>query len=391
MDATLAVLVVIAHPDDETLFAGFIHALTHKIKATVDLVCITNGEGGFRHSAPSECFYDNLPLSTESVGRQHLPRIRKQELLASGRILGIRKFFFYDQLDLKKDLNVDIVFAEQWDKEWVIELLTRTIKTANGTDGYDLMLVMLPDVASHGHHSASGLLALETIERLRKISAGQLKIPTVIGGSEFALTKCPEYLLNPLAAVAAGLPNEFQFDRTWKLSSSSDVPDYHLIVLWACSEHKSQGSLIAETLTSDTRGIEQYFYFAINNDDNDGTGIRIQRLRDLFARLNDIHQYNIENVLWWCYRNTRGNHEVEVISSFALALLFSISLFIYFVSPPVAHISNDRTLETVVFLVDLTLSLSPLDLSAHLYKPLGDVSSIPKKTREQRLRINRND
>lgn len=296
MDATLAVLVVIAHPDDETLFTGFIHALTHKIKATVDLVCITNGEGGFRYSAPSECFYDNLSLSTESVGRQHLPRIRKQELLASGRVLGIRKFFFYDQLDLKMDLNVDIVFAEQWDKELLIELLTRTIKLANGIDGYDIMLVMLPDVASHGHHSASGLLALETIERLRKTSATQTKIPTVIGGSEFALSKVPEYSLNPLANVATGLPNEFQFDRSWKLSNSSDVPDYQMILMWACSEHKSQGSLIAETLTTLARKCEQYFYFAINND-ADNAATRIQQLQDLFARLTDIHQYNIGNVL----------------------------------------------------------------------------------------------
>lgn len=94
---TLAVLVIIAHPDDETLFAGFLHGLTHKLNATVDLVCITNGEGGFRHSAPSESIYGNLQLSNESVGREHLPRIRKQELLDSGKVLGIRKYFFYDQ------------------------------------------------------------------------------------------------------------------------------------------------------------------------------------------------------------------------------------------------------------------------------------------------------
>jgi len=88
---TLAVLVIIAHPDDETLFAGFIHALTHKINATVDLVCITNGEGGFRNSAPSESLYGNLQLSKESIGREHLLRIHKHESLLSGKILGIHK------------------------------------------------------------------------------------------------------------------------------------------------------------------------------------------------------------------------------------------------------------------------------------------------------------
>jgi hypothetical protein len=295
MSSALAVLVVIAHPDDETLFAGFIHALTHKLSAAVDLVCVTNGEGGYRHSAPSECLYDNLQLSKENIGRQHLPRIRKQELLASGRILGIRKFFFYDQLDLKYDRNVDIVFAEQWNKEGIIQLLEQTIKTGNNTQGYDIMLIMLPSEESHGHHTASGLLALETIERLRENKSTNLKIPTVIGGSEFSLNELPTYSLNRLAEISSILPNEFRFNRTWKLSNTSDISDYRLIVIWTCSEHKSQGSLIAETLTTYARETEQYFYFSINNEQNDQT--RIQLIQTLFDQLVHIHQYNTGNVL----------------------------------------------------------------------------------------------
>jgi LmbE family N-acetylglucosaminyl deacetylase len=217
MSSTLAVLVIIAHPDDETLFAGFIYALTHKINAIVDLVCITNGEGGFRHSAPSESLYNNLKLSEENIGRQHLPRIRKQELLASGKILGIRKYFFYDQLDLKYDRNVDIVFSEQWNKEAVIQQLEQTIKTGNGTYGYDIMLTMLPNIESHGHHTASGLLALETIERLRENKLINIKIHTVIGGSEFSLNQLPTYSSNRLAEISSILPNQFRFNRSWKL------------------------------------------------------------------------------------------------------------------------------------------------------------------------------
>jgi hypothetical protein len=295
MSSELTVLVVIAHPDDETLFAGFIHALTHKINAIVDLVCITNGEGGFRHSAPSEYLYDNLQLSKENIGRQHLPRIRKQELFASGRILGIRKFFFYDQLDLKYDRNIDIIFSEQWNKEGVIQQLEQTIKTGNGIHGYDIMLIMLPSIESHGHHTASGLLALETIERLRENKIINIKIPTVIGGSEFTLNQLPIYLSNRLAEISSILPNEFQFNRTWKLSNTTNIPDYQMIVIWTCSEHKSQGGLIAETLTKYRRENEQYFYFSINNEQH--SQIRIQLIRNLFDQLTDIHQYNAGNVL----------------------------------------------------------------------------------------------
>jgi N-acetylglucosamine malate deacetylase 2 len=296
MNSTLAALVVIAHPDDETLFAGFIHALTQKLNIIVDLICVTNGEGGFRHSAPSEYLYNNLKLSNEDIGRQHLPRIRKHELLASGKILGIRKFFFYDQLDLKYDRNVDIVFAEQWNKEGVIQLLEQTIKTGNNTQGYDIMLIMLPNIESHGHHTASGLLALEAIKRLRESHSTNLKIPTVIGGSEFILNELPTYSLNRLAEISTILPNEFRFNRTWKLSNTTNVPDYRMIVIWACSEHKSQGGLIAETLTTYARENEQYFYFSINNELNDHQ-IRIQLIQNLFDQLASVHQTNKGNVL----------------------------------------------------------------------------------------------
>jgi hypothetical protein len=292
---TLTVLVIIAHPDDETLFAGFIHALTHKINATVDLVCITNGEGGFRNSAPSESLYGNLQLSKESIGREHLPRIRKQELLDSGKILGIRKYFFYDQFDLKYDRDVDLVLSTQWNKEWIIQLLEQTIKTGNGAYGYDLMLIMMPSVQSHGHHTASGLLALETIKRLQQNKSTDRKIPIVIGGSEFFLTEPPTYTLNQLAEISSITSNEFQFDRTWKLSNSNNISNYQMIVIWVCSEHKSQGGLIADTLTTLARKYEQYFYFSINNEINDQ--IRIELIENLFKQLTDIHQYKSGNKL----------------------------------------------------------------------------------------------
>lgn len=289
----LAVLVIIAHPDDETLFGGFLYALTHKLQATVDLVCITNGEGGFQHSAPSESFYGNIQLSNETIGRENLPRIRKQELLASGNIVGIRKYFFFDQFDLKYDRNVDIVLAEQWEKDWIIQLLERTIVGGNGPSGYDLMIIMLPNIQSHGHHTASGLLALETIGRLQRNPSSEIKIPVVIGGSEFILAEIPEYTLNPLADVMSIHPAEFEFNRKWKLSNASDVSDYRMIVLWMCSTHKSQGGLIAETLTTYEDKTEQYFYFSINDQFNNQT--HIHSIQNLFQQLTDMHEVQDAN------------------------------------------------------------------------------------------------
>ena len=290
MNSSLAVLTVIAHPDDETLQAGFLHALTHKVNAIVDLVCITNGEGGFRHSASSESLYNNLQLSIEHIGRQHLPRIRKQELLSSANILGIRKIFFYDQLDVKYDRNVDVVFAEQWNKDIVRQQLLQTITNGNGTNGYDIMLIMLPHSESHGHHTASGIIGLETIEYLQKNSSSNIKIPTVLGASEFILNHLPTYDSHSLSKISLNLPNQFTFNRTWKLSNTSSLVDYQTIVIWTCSEHKSQGSLISETLTTYNKQNEQYFYFSINDELNGRS--RLLLIENLFIQLADLHRYN---------------------------------------------------------------------------------------------------
>ena len=290
---TLAVLVVIAHPDDETLFAGFLHALTHKLQAKVDLVCVTNGAGGFRHSAASGSFYGNLDLSNESIAREYLPRIRQEELLASGKILGIRRHFFYDQLDLKYTRDVELVLREQWNRDWIIQLLDQTLRTGNGADGYDLMLIILPNLLSHGHHSASAMLALESIARLQRDRSARVKIPLVIGGSEFVLNESVDHsAFNRLAQLSSISPNQFRFDRRWKLSNSSQLSDYQMIVLWTCSAHKSQGGLLAETSTVLAREHEQYFSFALNDDDDDDdeSRERSRLIPSLFKRLTDLHE-----------------------------------------------------------------------------------------------------
>ena len=284
----LSVLVVIAHPDDETLFGGFIHALTYKLNASVDLVCVTNGEGGYPHSGASEPLYSNLKLSTETIGRKHLPRIRQQELLGSARIVGIRKTFFFDQRDLKSTRDIHSIFTEQWNKELVIEQFKQTIQNGNGIDGYDLMVIILPNVNSHGHHTASGLLALETIRRLQQTQLmNNVTLPTVIGGSEFVLTQPPVYPADPLAQVAINATVfEFRFNLKWKVSSSRMV-DYRTILFWMAAEHKTQGGLINEILSEDSRTYEQYYYLAINQQcDHDA---RLAKFQNLFSQLANVH------------------------------------------------------------------------------------------------------
>ena len=45
----IKVLIITAHPDDETTFAATVFKITHDLKGKVDIVIITNGEGGYKY------------------------------------------------------------------------------------------------------------------------------------------------------------------------------------------------------------------------------------------------------------------------------------------------------------------------------------------------------
>ena len=64
--------------------------------------------------------------------------------------------------------------------------------------------------------------------------------------------------------------------------------DYQTILLWMATEHKTQGGLIHEILSEQDRINEQYFYFAINDKDNNN--IRLKIINNLFTELTNIHQ-----------------------------------------------------------------------------------------------------
>src|ERR1700719_318819 len=98
------VLVVTAHPDDETAMAATIYKITHELNGVADQCVITNGEGGYKYSTLAEAYY-GLELTDETVGRANLPRIRKQELMNAGKIIGTHNIFFLDQKDAHYGLD----------------------------------------------------------------------------------------------------------------------------------------------------------------------------------------------------------------------------------------------------------------------------------------------
>ncbi|RKH18052.1 PIG-L family deacetylase [Corallococcus sp. CA047B] len=273
-------LLVTAHPDDETMFAGAVFQATHALGAEADLVVLTNGEGGFRYATLAESLY-RLRLTDEAVGRAHLPAIRKQELLGAARILGLRDCIFLEQPDTGYSLAPDALTPEGWD----VEAVRRQLREQLTRGRYDFLFLMMPTARTHAHHRLSALLALEAVAALAPSER-----PAVLGVSLHTRKGAPQPEGYPILAFDASasegaaphpltaLRNDtqsFDFDRA-RPSGHGGRLDFHLVVNWLIAEHKSQGFMQRRMNAAD---VERYACFALTSDAG------AARAREFFERL----------------------------------------------------------------------------------------------------------
>lgn len=265
------VLIVTAHPDDESGFAATVYKITHEIGGAVDLAVITNGEAGYKYSLPAESYY-NLKLTDEATGRKNLPTIRKKELMAAGAIIGIGKYFFFDQQDNHYTLDVDTVFNEIWDVTGIKRRLNSILESGN----YDYIFCLLPTPGTHGHHKGATILALQTVTEMKKG-----KRPIVLAGSSSSKNDSAETSFKvldkfPLTAISNGTPS-FMLDRNSSFGFKNAL-NYKIIVNWEIAEHKSQGAMQTYMGKGD---YENFWYFDINDKS------MVEKTSLLFKRLSE--------------------------------------------------------------------------------------------------------
>lgn len=254
------VLGIFAHPDDETTVAGTLYKTTTALDGVCDLALITNGEGGFRYSTLAEQIY-GLELTDEEVGRAHLPRIRRGELLAGCALMGVRRVAFLDETDHRYTTDPLEVLGPQarvWDVAGVVERLRALL--AEGT--YDFVLSMAPSSSTHGHHQAATVLALRAVAALPD---GER--PVVLGVALETAEEGPP----PRPSALEGFPETavverqaaLVFDRTQTFGYRQRL-DYRVLVNWVIAEHKSQGTM---QLAMGLGLREHYFLFAANPEE----------------------------------------------------------------------------------------------------------------------------
>ena len=234
------VLIVVAHPDDESCFAATVYEITHNLGGTVDQLVITNGEGGYRYSLLAESYY-GVKLTDEAVGRAALPEIRKRELLEAGRYLGINDHFFLNQRDVRNTKDIDEVLEQHWVPGVALAAVGRRLATGH----YDFVFTLFPSPETHGAHKAATLTALEAVRQM-----SESERPVVLGCQTSAGGNAPswkgfESSRHPFQAF----PDVYVTDRNVKFGFNN-VLSYQIIVSWVVAAHKSQGAFQAAAVAA---------------------------------------------------------------------------------------------------------------------------------------------
>lgn len=259
------VLVVSAHPDDETTFPVTIYKITHHLKGTVDLFLITDGQGGYSGSELGSEYY-GINLSDSLTGRSYLPAIRKRELMQAGKIMGIRNYTFMDQPDDFYSRQPEPYLAgKTWDVKAVEKKLDEVLKK----NMYDFVFVLLPHGGQHAHHKTASILALRAISRINRAQK-----PVILGVAE--LTKKDTLTFTGLPGYAETRVTDSQpiyaFDRTMRFGTNNQL-SYRIVADWVYAEYKSQGDLQESEMHHDE--LEVFWYFALNGKENREKAIRL--------------------------------------------------------------------------------------------------------------------
>jgi LmbE family N-acetylglucosaminyl deacetylase len=262
------VLIVTAHPDDETMFPVTVFKITHELKGTADLALITDASGGFNGMVAS--IYYGMNMLDSVVGRKNLPLIRKKEMMAAGEILGIGNYFFFDQIDDFYNRN-EKPYLEG--KRWDISYIERRLDEILAKGQYDYIFCLVPHEGQHAHHKSASLCALRAVQRYKGT-----KKPIILGGqsanknSAFRFTELEGY---PETKISATAP-VFEFDRSYGFGEDNKH-SYMIVADWVKASHKSQSGDMNQSMH---RGeLETFWYFSLNGDP------RIREVQTLFDTL----------------------------------------------------------------------------------------------------------
>lgn len=264
------ILIVTAHPDDETMFPVTVFKVTHEMKGTADLALITDASGGYNGLVASS--YYGLSLTDSATGRKHLPLIRKKEIMCSGEVLGVQNFFFFDQIDDFYQLDPKpFLNGERWDNAYIERKLDKILQ--NGQ--YDYVFCLVPSAEQHAHHKTASILALRAVQRMKSA-----KKPVILGGRSlnknytYSFSQLDNY---PETKISSAAP-VFYFDRSYGFGENNKH-SYMIVADWVKACHKSQSGDMNSSMHKGE--LETFWYFDMNGNQNiESTKAFFEKLRE---------------------------------------------------------------------------------------------------------------
>ncbi|SDT24278.1 N-acetylglucosaminyl deacetylase, LmbE family [Mucilaginibacter mallensis] len=247
------VLVVIAHPDDESVFSVTLYKIAKEHHGIIDLFVITDGEAGYKYATLAESYY-GLVLTDQKIGRSELPRIRKRELKNAGHVLGVAHYYFMNQ----EDSHYGLSEHDPLDTSWDVKAVNKKLNKLLADNHYDLVFCLLPEPSTHGAHKAASLLALNAIAKM-PTNKRPLILGAITHDKTDSVTEFSQYKDYEITQTVTDKPL-FSIDRTACFSYRNKV-NYKVIANWELAEHKSQGFT---QMSMNDGDVEEFWYFKLN-------------------------------------------------------------------------------------------------------------------------------
>lgn len=267
------VLVVVAHPDDELIAAGLTYLHGACARGIVDVVTITDGQGGFKYAQFAEA-YLGVPFTEEATGRETLPAIRREEQSRGLSILGARELVHLRQQDHRYSQDRMEVLAPGAGV-WDLAHVRATLAARLATGVYDFVVFISPTATTHGHHQAAGVLAVEAAATLPPEDRPVLLCCQVETADGDGVGAPPEVLADELLARLRPGASPFVVDRT-RGFGHRDRLTLKAIASVAVAQHLSQGTMLGYIGRGD---LEEYWILDASPPDAE------ERCRAFFASL----------------------------------------------------------------------------------------------------------
>lgn len=250
------ILVVVAHPDDETLVSAYLARAINDEHKRVALVYGTHGDGGNNEIGPEQAL---------AMGQ-----IREFEARQVGAFLGAESVWFLTGRDTVSQ-NV-LNSLEHWGHGACLEQLIRIIRLTRPA----VILTFLPDFTTgenHADHQAAGVLATEAFDLSGDSTIFPEQVsPATNPDKNMNLTEGlrpwqPEkiyYFYNPTHDIFAGQGPRYS---SKEISPSRHV-SYALLAAEAFSHHRTQGGdRVKDVIDSQAQGTPTNSESKMVNDD----------------------------------------------------------------------------------------------------------------------------